>query len=155
MALWPGGSVKVTWATTVAYDFARVIHEQAVNVDYIFSFASVNFRVQGTDPLGCTWTGHKAYEPPTQGIRLQFGREHRYRGENFVANTFHFTVTRTCSGLPAQIDFFPASQLITKWLDTDGWRQFQNPGLEALRGKYIDNVTTSKPITYSWNLEAE
>ena len=126
-----------------------------MNVDYIFSFASVNFRVQGTDPSAARGPATRRTSHQPQGIRLQFGREHRYRGENFVANTFHFTVTRTCSGLPADIDFFPASQLITKWLDTDGWRQFQNPGLEALRGKYIDNVTTSKPITYSWNLEAE
>jgi hypothetical protein len=56
--------------------------------------------------------------------------------------------------MPADIDFYPASQLLTKWLDTNGWRSFQDPGLEALRGTYIDNVTTTKPFTYTWNLDA-
>jgi hypothetical protein len=153
-ALWPGGSVKLTWAATVSYFLTQVIHSGVVGADYAFADARVNFKVQGTDPNGCVWTGPGTYEPPAQGIRLQFGRLHRYTAENFVSSNFHFVVTRTCDALPAQIDFFPASQLVTKWLDTDGWRQFQDPGLEALRGTFIDNVTSSHPITYTWNLAA-
>jgi hypothetical protein len=158
--LWPGGSVKVTWTSDLTYDFSHwnFGSGEGLIVDYQFGAGvdpQVTFKVEGTDDVGCTWSGSKAYEPPVQGIRLQFGPHHRYKAEDFVSSTFHFDLTRTCNGMPATIDFYPASQLLTKWLDTHGWRKFQDPGLEALRGTYIDNVTTTKPITYSWNLAAE
>jgi hypothetical protein len=154
--LWPGGSVKVTWATDAEYEFSRWSFGtgDGLTVDYLLREPSVTFRVQGTDPMGCTWSANQAYEPPLQGIRLQFGPKHRYRAESLISSSFHFPLTRTCNGMPADIDFYPASQLLTKWFDTHGWRSFQDPGLEALRGTYIDNVTTTKPFTYSWNLDA-
>jgi hypothetical protein len=60
--------------------------------------------------------------------------QQRYRASHSVPNTFHFTVTRTCNGQPADIDFFPASQLVnTKWLDSHGAREFADR-LVRLRG---------------------
>jgi hypothetical protein len=72
---------------------------------------------------GCTWAGSGSHQPSSADVISVNWPQQRYRASHSVPNTFHFTVTRTCNGQPADIDFFPASQLVnTKWLDSHGAR---------------------------------
>jgi hypothetical protein len=151
-SLWPAKTFDVAWAADVTYDSPRILYDP-VRIDYAFSEVSVIYTVYGTDLIGCTYSGTGTDTPPSQGIRLWFGPQHGYRAENNINLTFQFPVTQKCPGSrPSTVVFTPTTK---QWFYTHGFRRFQNPGLEALRGNYIFNVAGVKKVTWSWHLVAE
>jgi hypothetical protein len=150
----PVKTFDITWTADVTYNFARVTQGDRAVIDYIFSEVSVIYNVHGTDSIGCTYSGARTDRPPVQGIRLWFDNQRGwYRAENAVSQGFRIRVTQRCPDTP---DPFIFNQPIAgAWFTTGGNRQFQNPGLEALRGRFIDSSSGVKKTTITWNLEAE
>jgi hypothetical protein len=150
-ALPPRKTFDVTWAADVTYEFSRVIN--GVIIDYTFSETSVVYNVHGTDAIGCTYSGTGTYKSPPEDIRLWFRPHSVYRADHVVSANFSFPVTQRCdTGNPITVRFSPFTK---QWFSTGGFRLFQNPGLEALRGAYIQNVTGLQKITFFWNFKAE
>ncbi len=150
----PVQTFDLTWTADVTYDLSRIhFDDRRVYIDYTFSQVSVIYKVQGTDSIGCTYSGTRADTPPVQGIRLWFGQRGWYRAENAISQGFRIRVTQKCPETP---DPFTFNQPVAgAWFTTGGLRQFQTPGLEALRGRFIDSSSGVKKTTISWNLVAE
>jgi hypothetical protein len=148
----PVKTFDLSWVADVTYDLSRIHSVDRVYIDYTFSEVSVIYNVHGTDSIGCTYRGSRTDTPPVQGVRLWFGERGWYRAENAVTQGFRIRVTQTC---PDSDPFIFNQPVAGAWFTTGGFRQFQTPGLEALRGRFIDSSSGVKKTTISWNLEAE
>jgi hypothetical protein len=152
----PAHTFNTSWSADVELTRPRVrLAGNPAIVDYTFKIPSVIYNVKGTESLSnCSYNGSKTDHPATadQLVRLKFAPDSgRYIGDNTFTPGFTIMVKVQCPGSPAANVPFPVTH---QWFYTDGFRAFQNPGLEALRGIHIFFYPDGVKATWTWNLEA-
>jgi hypothetical protein len=118
---------------------------------------SVTYKLEGTDDLGCTWTGSGTYHPTAWPaiLQLAFGRVPHYSARDIVKDDYSFTVTMNCPGhQPGHSEISPSLYGFPRWLDTGPMvRALNDPGVVRLHGRYTDQRAHGH-TTFHWNLNA-
>ncbi len=84
---------------------------------------TLSFTIQGTDSVGCTYSGSGEDEtfPSTNRLRLIFGRgSANYRAHNLIDGTFTFKVTIVCDSDTYVIDWGSSNCSPWWWNTTEG-----------------------------------
>jgi len=150
--------ITVSWEGTVTATISEFAHGNHGTFGYVFFRGPVTYTVQGTDDIGCVWSGTGTYNPLHHAalLNLQFGPGANYSARDFVDPKFAFAVTMTCpSGHSGTSAFGPTVFGFPRWLDTGpGTLPFDDPGLSVLAGQFTDQRADGA-TTYTWNLTAD
>jgi hypothetical protein len=157
--------VTATWESSVL--FYRLTSNQRpplgnkgiINYPLCRNCASdLSFTIQGTDSVGCTYSGSGKDEtfPAADRLRLTFGRGvANYSARNLIDGTFTFKVTIVCDNDTYVIDWGSSNCSFWWWNTTEGepWR-FPDPGLDERQGVLLDADPDCDGVSYQWKFSA-